>query len=87
MTTTDSPKTDWEPMNTPDDAAAAPDAAEFGLTQEVVVDARPDTVYDLISDVANIDRWSPTAGDAPHEGQGRRRRQPRLHRLPRPAGP
>ena len=71
----DPPTTDWEPMNTPDVAPVDPDPAQFGFTQEVVVDARPDTVYDLISDVVNIGRWSPTAdqvaydlGDGPTAG-------------------
>ena len=75
MTASNSPKTDCEPMNTTDDAPVDLDPAQFGLTEEIEVDARPDTVYDLISDVANIDRWSPTAdhvaydpGDGPTAG-------------------
>jgi uncharacterized protein YndB with AHSA1/START domain len=50
-------------MQTGSDAVpqATPDPSQFGFTRQITIAADPDTVYDLISDVTNISRWSPTA--------------------------
>ncbi|MFG2994180.1 SRPBCC family protein [Streptomyces sp. NPDC048257] len=39
------------------------DAAQFAFTRRVWVDAEPARVYDLVSDVSAISRWSPNASD------------------------
>ena len=39
------------------------DASQFAFTRRVWVDAAPDRVYGLVSDVSAIGRWSPTARD------------------------
>ncbi|MFD4671325.1 SRPBCC family protein [Lentzea sp. NPDC058450] len=45
--------------------------AEFGFTRRTWVDATPDEVYRLVSDVSAISRWSPNASDvAFDEGAG-----------------
>ncbi|MEU0391884.1 hypothetical protein ABZ208_03675 [Streptomyces sp. NPDC006208] len=38
-------------------------AADFGFTRRAWVDAAPTRVYDLVSDVSAIRRWSPNATD------------------------
>ncbi len=48
-------------MNMPVKGTTAYAAADFGFIEQVIVDATQDTVYELISEVANIGRWSPTA--------------------------
>jgi hypothetical protein len=39
------------------------DAADFAFTRRAWVDAAPGRVYDLVSDVSAIGRWSPNATD------------------------
>ncbi|MFD9162596.1 SRPBCC family protein [Streptomyces sp. NPDC059558] len=39
------------------------DASDFTFSRRAWVDAAPDRVYDLISDVSAIGRWSPNASD------------------------
>ncbi|GGN94313.1 hypothetical protein GCM10011579_093660 [Streptomyces albiflavescens] len=39
------------------------DASGFAFTRRVWVDAAPARVYDLVSDVSAIGRWSPNATD------------------------
>ncbi|MFD9700084.1 SRPBCC family protein [Lentzea sp. NPDC059081] len=47
------------------------DPADFGFTRQAWVDATPDDVYRLVSDVSAIGRWSPTASDVAYdEGAG-----------------
>jgi polyketide cyclase/dehydrase/lipid transport protein len=63
------------------------DLAEFAFTRQAWVAAPPATVYDLVSDVSAIERWSPSAsavayddGDGPWVGarfSGRNRRDDR----------
>ncbi|QHA08003.1 SRPBCC family protein [Streptomyces broussonetiae] len=45
------------------DPFEALDASEFAFTRRVWVDAAPDRVYGLVSNVSAIGRWSPTASD------------------------
>lgn len=66
------------------DPFKALEASEFAFTRRAWVDASPDEVYDLVSDVSTISRWSPNAldaaydpGEGPHAGawfSGRNRR-------------
>jgi uncharacterized protein YndB with AHSA1/START domain len=63
------------------------DASDFAFTRRAWVDAPPDQVYELVSDVSTISRWSPNAldaaydpGDGPHAGawfSGRNRKDGR----------
>ncbi|MFJ9594017.1 SRPBCC family protein [Streptomyces virginiae] len=39
------------------------DASDFGFTRRAWVDAAPARVYELVSDVSAIGRWSPNASD------------------------
>ncbi|MET8451919.1 SRPBCC family protein [Streptomyces sp. NPDC005209] len=48
---------------TENDPRAALDAADFAFTRRAWVDAAPAHVYELISDVSAIGRWSPNASD------------------------
>jgi uncharacterized protein YndB with AHSA1/START domain len=43
------------------------DAAGFAFTRSAWVDAAPTRVYELISDVSAISRWSPTAGGVSYD--------------------
>jgi len=58
-------------MQTGSDAVprATPDPSQFRFTRQITIATDPDTIYDLISDVANISRWSPTA-DSVHYDEG-----------------
>jgi uncharacterized protein YndB with AHSA1/START domain len=47
------------------------DPADFAFTRAAYVDAPPQAVYDLVSDVAMVSRWSPNASDIAYdEGSG-----------------
>lgn len=49
------------------------DASHFAFTRRAWVDAEPARVYDLVSDVSVIGRWSPNATDVTYdEGAGPR---------------
>lgn len=48
-------------MSAPTDPVTELDPAEFGFTRRVWVSTPPQAVYDLVSDVAKIELWSPTA--------------------------
>ncbi|MFJ9427910.1 SRPBCC family protein [Streptomyces sp. NPDC101249] len=48
---------------TPHDPAGPPRAADFAFTRRAWVDASPARVYELVSDVSSIGRWSPDADD------------------------
>lgn len=55
----------------PRNPLAGIDLAPFAFTRRCWVDATPDSVYDLISDVSLIETWSPSAGGvsyAPGDG-------------------
>ncbi|GGX22740.1 hypothetical protein GCM10010297_49900 [Streptomyces malachitofuscus] len=63
------------------------DVSSYGFTRHVRVAARPDRVYDLVSTVSNISRWSPNAlhaeyedGAGPREGAWFRGRNQRSDR-------
>ncbi|MFJ6530535.1 SRPBCC family protein [Streptomyces longwoodensis] len=43
------------------------DASRFAFTRRAWVDAAPERVYDLISDVSAIHRWSPNAADVAYD--------------------
>jgi hypothetical protein len=43
------------------------DPAEFAFTRRVWVDAAPETVYDLVSDVSTVGRWSPNASEVAYD--------------------
>ncbi|MEU5771511.1 SRPBCC family protein [Streptomyces asoensis] len=65
MTTT---PTGSEPA-VPAEGFAGLDAADFAFTRRAWVDAAPLRVYDLISDVSGIGRWSPNADDVAFDPQ------------------
>ncbi|MER7974826.1 SRPBCC family protein, partial [Streptomyces sp. NPDC096080] len=52
-----------ESATTPHDPAGPPRAADFAFTRRAWVDASPARVYELVSDVSSIGRWSPDADD------------------------
>jgi hypothetical protein len=43
------------------------DPADFAFTRKAWVDAAPTSVYELVSDVSAIGRWSPTAGGVSYD--------------------
>ncbi|MFF8033768.1 SRPBCC family protein [Streptomyces sp. NPDC016626] len=43
------------------------DVSSYGFTRHIRVAARPDQVYDLVSTVSNISKWSPNALHAEYE--------------------
>jgi len=49
------------------DPFEALDAADFAFTRRTWVDAAPTRVYELISDVSAIGRWSPNADDVAYD--------------------
>ncbi|MBO3680179.1 SRPBCC family protein [Streptomyces sp. NEAU-YJ-81] len=52
---------------TDNDRFEALDAADFAFTRRAWVDAAPARVYELVSDVSAISRWSPNADDVAFE--------------------
>ncbi|MGW7439234.1 SRPBCC family protein [Streptomyces sp. NPDC054849] len=61
------------------------DASDFTFTRRAWVDAAPARVYDLVSDVSAIGRWSPNASDVTFD-QGAGPRGRGLVQRPQPQG-
>lgn len=45
-------------------------ASDFAFTRRIWADASPARVYDLVSDVSGIGRWSPNASDVSFDQEG-----------------